>query len=126
MTDNLNPSLGPSIRASRVDAGLSLRELARRIDVAPSYMNDIEHDRRTPSEAVLIKIAEQLPLDFDDLLALAGRLGEDTELYLKSNPTVGVLLRTVSGANLNEENLQRLLKSANRMAKTQVGDEPKA
>lgn len=79
-------------------------------------MNDIEHDRRVPSEAVLDKLAEELGLAQDRLLQLAGRLGEDTETYLRENPTVGVLLRTVSGANLNESELRRLVEQANQLA----------
>ena len=50
-------TLGQQIRDARVAAGLSLRALARQLEVAPSYMNDIENDRRVPSEFVLIRIA---------------------------------------------------------------------
>lgn len=102
-------SLGAQIRDARVAAGLSLRQLAARVEHAPSYLNDIEHDRRTPSEEVLRKLASELGLDEDKLLAAAGRVGENVEKYVRSIPTAGVLFRRVSGASLSEQELQQLL-----------------
>jgi transcriptional regulator with XRE-family HTH domain len=91
---------------------LSLRELAKRIGRAPSYINDIEHDRRTPSEEVLAEIAEQLSLDIDLLLAAAGRVSGESQNYLQENPTAGVLFRRVSNAGLSHQDLSRLLEEA--------------
>lgn len=108
-------TLGQQIRGARVAAKLSLRELARRIERAPSYLNDIEHDRRVPSEAVLRQLAAQLSLDADPLLAAAGRVGEGAEQYMRSNPTAGVLFRRVSDAGLGEQDLKQLLDHAEKM-----------
>jgi transcriptional regulator with XRE-family HTH domain len=108
-------TLGQQIRDARVEAGLSLRELARRLDRAPSYLNDIEYDRRVPSEVVLRQVASELNLNVDRLLAAAGRVGEGAEEYLKTNPTAGVLFRKVSDAGLGETELQQLLRQAERM-----------
>jgi transcriptional regulator with XRE-family HTH domain len=98
-----------------VAAQLSLRELARRIERAPSYLNDIEHDRRVPSEAVLKQLAAELDLAVDLLLAAAGRVGEGAERYMQSNPTAGVLFRRVSDAGLGEQDLKQLLEQAEKM-----------
>jgi transcriptional regulator with XRE-family HTH domain len=98
-----------------VTAGLSLRELARRIERAPSYLNDIEHDRRVPSEPVVLQLADELSLDADLLLAAAGRVGEGAERYMQSNPTAGVLFRRVSDAGLGEKDLKDLLNQAEKM-----------
>jgi transcriptional regulator with XRE-family HTH domain len=108
-------TLGQQIRDARVAAGLSLRALARQLEVAPSYMNDIENDRRVPSESVLIRIAAELGLDADLLLAAAGRVGEGAREYIKANPTAGVLFRRVSGAGLDEQGLKKLLEQAEKM-----------
>lgn len=94
-------------------AGIPLRELARSLERAPSYLNGIEHDRRVPSEAVLRQICAEPELDLERLLAAAGRVGEGTEKYLKVNPTAGVLFRKVSGAGLNERHLRQLPDKAN-------------
>jgi len=98
-----------------VAVGLSLRALARQLEVAPSYMNDIENDRRVPSEAVLRRIASELGLDADLLLAAAGRVGEGAREYIRANPTAGVLFRRVSDAGLDEQDLKKLLKQAEKM-----------
>ena len=78
-------------------------------------MNDIENDRRVPSESVLIRIAAELGLDVDRLLAAAGRVGEGARDYIKANPTAGVLFRRVSGAGLDEQGLKKLLEQAEKM-----------
>jgi transcriptional regulator with XRE-family HTH domain len=103
------PSLGQRIRGARVAAGRSLRAAARELGLSPSYINDIEFDRRVPSESVLLQIADLLGLDPDQLLGAAGRVGADAEAYLKDNPTAGVLFRRVSGAGLSEKQLRELL-----------------
>jgi transcriptional regulator with XRE-family HTH domain len=116
MTDKPSgETLGQQIRDARVAAQLSLRALARQLEVAPSYMNDIENDRRVPSEAVLRRIAAELDLDADLLLAAAGRVGEGARDYIKANPTAGVLFRRVSDAGMGEQGLKKLLEQAEKM-----------
>jgi transcriptional regulator with XRE-family HTH domain len=108
-------SLGQQVRDARVAAGLSLRALARQLEVAPSYMNDIENDRRVPSEAVLRRMASELGLDADLLLATAGRVGEGAREYIKEQPAAGVLFRRLSDARLDERGLKKLLEEAEKM-----------
>jgi transcriptional regulator with XRE-family HTH domain len=108
-------TLGEQIRRARIGKELPLRELARRLEKSPSYLNDIEHDRRIPSEEVLVKIAAELDLDVDQILAAAGRVGGEAEEYMKSNPTAGILFRKVSDAGLDEKGLKRLLLQAEKM-----------
>jgi transcriptional regulator with XRE-family HTH domain len=88
---NSEKSLGEVIRKARVPKG-SLRSFASILNVAPSYMSDIENDRRTPSEHVLKNIASLLGLDFDDLMARAGRFGDDAGRYFRRHPAAGLLL----------------------------------
>lgn len=114
-TTNPQVTLGEQIRHARIAKGLPLRELARRLEKSPSYINDIEHDRRIPSEEVLVKIAAKLDLDIDRILAAAGRVGGEAEEYMKSNPTAGILFRKVSDAGLDEKGLKRLLDQAEKM-----------
>jgi transcriptional regulator with XRE-family HTH domain len=115
--DDRDRSLGDRIRDARVAQGLALRELARRIEKAPSYLSDIEYDRRTPSEDVLRAICSELALDFDTMLGLAGRLGNEADRYLKRHPTAGVLFRKVSAAGLQEDDLQNLVTRVDELAK---------
>ena len=107
-TPPLNKSCGEVIREARVARGLSLRELARRIDITPSYLSDIENDRRVPAEEILRALSRELELDFDDLMARSGRLGSDAVRYMSRMPAAGVLFRRLSEENAPEEVLEKL------------------
>ena len=113
--DQSSRSLGDVIRTARLAADLSLRDLTKRVAVTPSYLSDIENDRRVPSQEVLSTIAVALQLDLDHLMALAGRLGDDAERFLKRHPTAGVLFRTISDHNLSEDALRTLVQETERL-----------
>lgn len=115
------PSLGQRIRDRRVEKELGLRELARAMEITPSYLSDIENDRRIPAEEVLKTIAKELELPFDELMALGGRLDEQTERYLKKQPQAAVLFRRISKSKLGEADLKRLLDHTDQMAKKSAG-----
>ena len=105
-------TLGEVIRDARVAAGRSLREFAKTVGITPSYQSDIEYDRRIPSADVLKKMAGLLGLDFEELMALGGRFGEDAERYLRRHPTAGALFRKLSETNAPENVLRKMLKEA--------------
>lgn len=102
-------TLGELIRDRRVGLDIGLRELARRLGVTPSYVSDIENNRRVPSEEVLHGIARELGLDFDDLAAYAGRIGAEAERYLRETPAATTLFRRISEEKLTDEEVQGLL-----------------
>ncbi|SRR6266542_5959761 len=110
-------TLGDYVRQARIAKGHSLRDLAARLDLAPSYLSDIENDRRVPSEEVLKGLSRELALDFDQLMAFAGRFGDRADRYLKRNPTAGRLFRRISEANLDEQELKKLLHQAEQIRK---------
>lgn len=104
-------SLGDRVKEARVEASLTLRGMAKVLGLSPSYLNDIEYDRRTPSDDVLQKIANLLGLDLDELLAAAGRVGisKDAEQYIRENPSAGVLFRRVTKERVPEAELKKLI-----------------
>ena len=108
-------SLGELINSNRVNRRLGLRALARSIDIAPSYLSDIENDRRVPSEEVLIRISEVLEIDFNILMREAGRLGKDAEQYIRDNELAVQLFRRIADSQLNEEGLKALLANLDEM-----------
>ena len=110
-------SLGEFIRDRRVELKIGLRSLAKVVEITPSYLSDIEYDRRVPSEDVLRKIAEQLKIDFDELMARSGRVGEDAERHLKRNPELGILFRRITEHGLRGESIDKLIKEADRLGK---------
>lgn len=60
--------LGSRIRDARVKAGLSLRELARRVGVSPSFMSQVERDKAAPSVGTLFNMVSELGLTIDSVM----------------------------------------------------------
>lgn len=58
--------LGSRVRGLRKGRGLTQVELARRLEISPSYLNLIEHDQRTLTAPLLLRIAEQFDVDLRD------------------------------------------------------------
>lgn len=80
----LEKTFGKAILDARKQKGWSLRELSSKIlhedgsAISQQYLNDIEHDRRSPSSDHLVQqFAEHLGLKVEWLYVLAGRLPED-------------------------------------------------
>ena len=75
--------LGQTIAEARKAKLLSQKELAARItkedgsSISPQFVNDIERDRRAPSELVIRKLAAELGLDPDRLCLLTGVVPND-------------------------------------------------
>ena len=78
-------TFGQAISKARKALGLSQKVLAARVmkeegggSISPQYLNDIEHDRRSPSSGYLIRqFSGFLNIPEDYLYALAGRLPDD-------------------------------------------------
>jgi transcriptional regulator with XRE-family HTH domain len=78
-------TFGQAISKARKEKSLSLKDVADRVrreedgePISPQYLNDIEHDRRSPSSDWLVKqFAEALDIDADWLYFLAGRIETD-------------------------------------------------
>ena len=101
-------SLGEWLRDARMEKDNSLRALAAQLKITPSYLSDIENDRRVPAEDVLQKLTGALDLPFDDAMAMAGRFGEQTDRYIKRQPEAVKLMRRVSAANLTAEEIRKI------------------
>jgi transcriptional regulator with XRE-family HTH domain len=103
-------TLGETIRAARLRTKQSLREIARMLEITPSYLSDIENDRRIPAEPVLIVIAALLNLDIGQLMAQAGRLSDRAERYTKQNPLVWTLIERIAEAKLTNAEIVSLIR----------------
>ena len=109
-----NRTIGDVIHDARAKLKLSLRDVTKKLDITPSYLSDIENNRRVPSEEVLGKLAKLLQLDYDDLMARAGRFGKDAVRYMMRTPAAGVLLRRLAEGKASGETVEKLLKVADR------------
>ena len=116
MAPRSTKTLGDVLREARIHNEIGLRELARRIEKSPSYLSDIEADRRVPSEEVLGDLARILGLDFGDLMALARRLGENTERLMDRDAHTVALFRKIS--KLSADQRRRLAEQVAEMSET--------
>lgn len=62
-------SLGARLREERDRRGLTLRELARRLDVSPSLVSQIETGKTQPSVRTLYAIVSELGVSLDEVFA---------------------------------------------------------
>ena len=60
--------MGKRIQAGRKAAKLTQAQLAEKVDVAPSYISEIERGTSISSLAVIVKISEILKLNLDNLV----------------------------------------------------------
>ena len=84
-------NFGSYIRSLRIKHNIGQRELAKKIGVAPSYLNDIEKNKRTAPRIDLIKkLSIILKADLDKLNDLAGNskktLAPDIVGFIENNP----------------------------------------
>jgi transcriptional regulator with XRE-family HTH domain len=64
--------LGPRLKEIRSKTGISLREVARQLDVSPSFLSQIENGKSQPSVATLYAVAKLLGVSVDVLFESQG------------------------------------------------------
>jgi transcriptional regulator with XRE-family HTH domain len=67
LTADFQDGVGQRLRSERERRGLSLRELARRLEISPSALSQIETGRSRPSVGTLYAIVSELDLSLDEL-----------------------------------------------------------
>lgn len=71
------------------DRRFSIRQVAARIDVQPSYLSKVERGQEAPpSEKTLRRLAEELGEDVDMLLAMGGKISSDLAAIIRKRPTL--------------------------------------
>ena len=69
------------------DQSYSVRRVAQRIGVEPSYLSKVERGQEAPpSEKTVIALAAELSEDPDILLALAGKVSSDLQKTIRKRP----------------------------------------
>ena len=98
-------TFGKYIRTAREkrlweDRTFSVRQVAQRIGVEPSYLSKIERDQvAPPSEATITRLAQELGEDSDLLLAMAGKVSSDLrDIILRRPQLFAELLRQLRDA----------------------------
>jgi len=86
------------LRELRKQAGMTQKGLADKVDVDFTYLSKIENGvLPPPSKSVILKLAEVLSADQDELLILAGRVPSDVAEILLKNREILQLIRSARG-----------------------------
>lgn len=73
----------------KTDKRYSLRQVAMRIGVEPAYLSKVERgEQPPPSEATILRLAEDLSEDPDMLLALGGKVSAELQAIIRRRPKV--------------------------------------
>lgn len=89
-------ALGKEIRRLREEQGISLRELAKRLDVSAAFLSDVELGRRYPSDDVLKEIAKRLKTKYKKLKEFDNRAPvEELKQAAENDLEFGHALRAV-------------------------------
>ncbi|MCL4742827.1 MAG: helix-turn-helix domain-containing protein [Phycisphaerales bacterium] len=114
-------SFGQLLRETRVKKGYTLRKFAEMIDVSPTYLSQVEQGKveRPPTAERVRKMAELLDENPDEWIGLAGRVPDDVNDIIRSEPeAMPALLRAAKG--LTADQLRTLTEDLKR--KRQEGD----
>jgi transcriptional regulator with XRE-family HTH domain len=68
------------------DRRYSLRQVATRMGVEPSYLSKIERDEQLPSEQAVRSLAKELGEDEDVLLAMVGKVSGELQEIIRKRP----------------------------------------
>ena len=103
-------SFGTIITEYRKKNGVSQRELARRVKIAASYLNEIENgERGIPSNGIVKKLAKELEVPVEAFYDVAARetlqLPPDMSNFIKSRPEALDLLRSMSRHHLRRDQI---------------------
>jgi len=112
-------TIGDRLRRERLKLGKGLREMAEILHIAPAHMTDIEKNRRTPSEELLLKIAAAYQIPESDLRAGWQRPDPVVEEVASQDATtaqkVPEFLRTAR--KLSSEEWDQLIRQADKLAR---------
>ncbi len=100
-------SFGEAIKNARKNKGLSQKRLAYLIDIDYTYLSKLENNRvdYPPREEIIRALAQNLDLNEEELIFLAGRIPrQDCELLKQHYQAMSVLFRRIrENPSLTEE-----------------------
>ena len=117
--NNFKLTFGSFIREQRIKLEVAQRELAGKIGIAASYLNDIEKNKRkAPKQIIIKKISKVLKINLEDLNDLAGiskgNVAPDIGEYIENNPEIISLIRSIKENQLNENQIKNIKNSLNK------------
>ncbi len=122
-----NPVFGQRIRdlreaRKRTDPNFSLRKFAKAVGISPTFLSKIETGEFDPPAAdKIIRMAELLEIDADELLAIAEKVDPELTEIIRERPVaMADFLRTTRG--MSAEKLQELTERLRREVESEEDD----
>lgn len=115
-------NFGDFIARKREEKKITLREMARKLDITPPYLSDVEKDRRNPFDIEKLEYIAQILLLSEEekrmMLDLAGRkrnaVAPDLPEYIMERDYVSYALRTARDLDAGEEEWMEFVKELKR------------
>lgn len=103
-------TFGEAIREARIACNMSTQELADCLGLTKAVIIRIETSPGAPTDENLIwALAKVLDLDYDVLMALAGRFGLKEQRFLKVRPTLRKIVRHLTELQFTEADLSKVM-----------------
>lgn len=118
-------TFGELVQLYRKGSGISLRSLAKELGISPTFLSDIENDRRLPPTSeknhsaiqTIIEIlnlnetdSEKLRLAADKALNDHGMISKDFEEYMNNAPTAQLAMRKAIDKNIDDSKWDEIIR----------------
>ncbi len=101
---------GHTLRMLRTTAGISLRSLAREIDVSPAYLSQVELGKlKPPTLNRITKIAETIGVPESFLIEMSRRPNPDTILLLRGHQELNELIKLTYDIGLESRDIFEII-----------------
>jgi transcriptional regulator with XRE-family HTH domain len=109
--NNSFKNFGDFIAKKREEKKITLREMAKLLDISPPYLSDVEKDRRNPFDLEKLELLTNILILSEDyktiMLDLAGKkrneVAPDLPEYIMDRDYVSAALRTARDLDAGEE-----------------------
>lgn len=101
---------GHTLRMLRTTAGISLRSLAKKIDVSPAYLSQIELGKQPPpTHNRIAKIAEIIGIPVALLMEMSHRPNPEVIMMLRGNQELNKLIQLIHDSGLKKKDVTGIM-----------------
>ncbi len=110
---------GHTLRMLRTTAGISLRALAKKMEVSPAYLSQVELGKLSPpTHDRMKKIAETIGIPVSLLIEMSHRPNPDTILLLLGHQELNELIKVTSEIGLESKDVLEMIALMRKLGRT--------
>lgn len=121
--DLQNEEFGTYIRGLREKRGLTLAQVARRLDLSINYVSQLERDLRKPTDKLVIEFSRLYKVDEDILFRKSGQIPLRVRKVINRNINLQKSLSFVDKSNLSQEIENQIMIKIHRMIATSLNED---